>query len=156
MGFSPDGKWFLYLNKGRVYSYDLATAKKTAIDGGRSFVDAEDDHDYEKPVYGVAGFSADGKSALLYDRYDLWALPLAGGSPVNVTKGVGAKQETRLRVAPMRPAGAGGGGGGRGGGAGGGGDRPSTSRSRSRSRRTASTRRRPATSAWRRDRRLSR
>ncbi len=122
MGFSPDGKWFLYLNKGHVYSYDMATGKKTAIDGGRSFVDAEDDHDYEKPVYGVAGFSADGKSALLYDRYDLWALPLTGGSPANVTKGVGAKQETRLRVAPMRPAGAGGGGGGRGGGAGGGAD----------------------------------
>ncbi len=42
--------------KGHVYSYDMATGKKTAIDGGKSFVDAEDDHDYEKPVYGVAGF----------------------------------------------------------------------------------------------------
>ena len=119
MGLSPDGKWFLYLQKGRVHSYDMATGKKTVIDGGRSFVDAEDDHDYEKPVYGVAGFSADGKSALLYDRYDLWALPLTGGSPVNVTKGAGAKQEVRLRVAPLR---AGGGGGGRGGGAGAAGD----------------------------------
>ena len=123
MGSSPDGKWFLYLQKGRVYSYDMATGKKTAIDGGRSFVDAEDDHDYEKPVYGVAGFSTDGKSALLYDRYDLWALPLTGGTPVNITQGVGAKQETRLRYAPMRPAGpGGGGGGGRGGGAGAAGD----------------------------------
>ncbi|HXT71568.1 MAG TPA: prolyl oligopeptidase family serine peptidase [Vicinamibacterales bacterium] len=121
MGSSPDGKWFLYLQKSRVYSYDMATGKKTAIDGGRSFLDAEDDHDYEKPVYGVAGFSADGKSALLYDRYDLWSLPLAGGTPVNVTKGAGAKQEVRLRVAPMRPTGAGG-GGGRGGGAGAGGN----------------------------------
>src|SRR5580765_1014134 len=85
MGLSPDDRWFLYLKGGHVYSYEMATGKKTAIDGGRSFVDAEDDHDYEKPVYGVGGFSADGKSALLYDRYDLWALPLAGGSPVNVT-----------------------------------------------------------------------
>ena len=79
MGLSPDGKWFLYLKGGRVYSYEMATGTKTAIDGGRSFVNAEDDHDYEKPVYGVAGFTADGKSALLYDRYDVWALPLAGG-----------------------------------------------------------------------------
>jgi dienelactone hydrolase len=119
MGFSPDGKWFLYLQKGRVYSYEMATGRKTVIDGGRNFVNAEDDHDYEKPVYGVAGFSADGKSALLYDRYDLWALPLAGGSPVNLTRGVGAKQEIRLRYSALRP---GGGGGGRGGGAGGAGD----------------------------------
>ena len=91
MGLSPDGKWFLYLQKGHVHSYDMASGKKTAIDGGKSFVNAEDDHDYEKPVYGVAGFSSDGKSVLLYDRYDVWAAPLAGGQPVNLTKGVGAK-----------------------------------------------------------------
>jgi dipeptidyl aminopeptidase/acylaminoacyl peptidase len=117
MGLSPDGKWFLYLQKGRVYSYEMATGKKTAIDAGRNFVNVEDDHDYEKPVYGVAGFSADGKSALLYDRYDVWVLPLAGGQPVNLTKGVGAKQEIRLRVSSLRPGAA---AGGRGGGAGGG------------------------------------
>ena len=120
MGFSPDGKWFLYLKGGHVYSYEMATAKKTQIDGAKSFVNAEDDHDYEKPVYGVAGFSADGKAALLYDRYDVWALPLAGGTPVNITKGAGAKQDVRYRVASLtaRAGGAGrGGGGGRGGGA---------------------------------------
>ena len=93
MGLSPDGKWFLYLQKGRVYSYDMATGKKTAIDGGKNFVNVEDDHDYEKPVYGVAGFSADGKSALLYDRYDLWSLPLTGGQPVRLTRGLGAKRK---------------------------------------------------------------
>ena len=70
MGFSPDDKFVLYLKAGHVYSYEFSTGKKTAIDGGRSFVNAEDDHDYEKPVYGVAGFSADGKSALFYDRFD--------------------------------------------------------------------------------------
>jgi dipeptidyl aminopeptidase/acylaminoacyl peptidase len=118
MGFSPDGKWFLYLKSGRVYSYEMATGKKTVIDGGRSFVNAEDDHDYEKPVYGVAGFTADGASALLYDRYDVWALPLAGGSITNLTKGEGAKQEVRYRVTQLGRAGGGGrGGGGRGGGA---------------------------------------
>ena len=117
MNSSPDGKWFLYLSKGRVYSYEMATGKKTVIDGNRNFVNVEDDHDYEKPVYGVAGFSSDGKSALLYDRYDVWALPLAGGTPVNLTKGFGAKNETRLRVTYLRP-------GGRAGGAGSGGDDP--------------------------------
>ena len=104
MGFSPDGKWFLYLQKGHVFSYDMANGKKTAIDGTKSFVNAEDDHDYEKPVYGVAGFSSDGKSVLLYDRYDVWTAPLAGGQPVNLTKGAGAKQEIRFRIARLEPA----------------------------------------------------
>ena len=117
MGLSPDGKWFLYLKGGRVYSYQMANGTKKPIDGGRSFVNAEDDHDYEKPVYGVAGFSADGKSALLYDRYDVWSLPLEGGPLVCLTKGEGAKQAVRYRVTQLGRAGGGGRGGGRGGGA---------------------------------------
>ena len=117
MGSSPDGRWFLYLKGGRVHSYDMTSGKSTIIDGGRSFVNAEDDHDYEKPVYGVGGFTADGKSALLYDRYDVWALPLAGGTPTNLTKGEGARQSVRYRITRLNT---GGGGGGRGGGRGGG------------------------------------
>ncbi len=114
MGLSPDGKWALYLKAGHVYSYEMATGKPTVIDGGRSFVNAEDDHDYEKPVYGVAGFTTDEK-VLLYDRYDVWALPLAGGPITNLTKGEGAKNSVRYRVTQL-----GRGGGGRGGGRGGG------------------------------------
>jgi dipeptidyl aminopeptidase/acylaminoacyl peptidase len=113
MGLSPDGKWALYLKGGRVHSYEFASGKSTVIDGGRSFVNAEDDHDYEKPVYGVAGFTNDGK-ALLYDRYDVWALPLGGGPIVNLTRGDGAKRSVRYRVTQL-----GRGGGGRGGGRGG-------------------------------------
>ena len=119
MGLSPDGKWFLYLKGGHVYSYQLETAAKTAIDGGRVFVNADDDHDYEKPVYGVAGFTSDGKSALLYDRYDVWSLPLAGGAPTCLTKGEGSRQEVRYRVTQLGRGGSGGrggGGGARGGG----------------------------------------
>ena len=43
------------------------------------------------------GISSDGKSVLLYDKYDVWALPLEGGKPVNLTKGVGATQEIQFR-----------------------------------------------------------
>ncbi|HEY0876117.1 MAG TPA: prolyl oligopeptidase family serine peptidase [Vicinamibacterales bacterium] len=114
MGLSPDGKWALYLKGGRVHSFEMATGKKTVIDAGRSFVDAEDDHDYEKPVYGMAGFTTDDR-VLLYDRYDVWALPLAGGPIVNLTKGEGARASVRYRVTRLDRPGGGGRGGGRGG-----------------------------------------
>ena len=133
MGFSPDGKWFLYLKAGQVFSYETASGRKTRIDGGRSFVNVEDDHDYEKPVYGVGGFSADGRLAILYDRFDIWALPLAGGTPVNLTKGDGAKQEVQFRLTTFLR---------------GRDDQPgSISRSRSCCRPTVCTRRRTATSS---------
>jgi sugar lactone lactonase YvrE len=78
MGFSPDGKWFLYLKGGHVYSYEMATGKKTQIDGTKSFVNAQDDHDREAR-HGVAGFLADGKSRC-YDRYDVWHCRSGGRS----------------------------------------------------------------------------
>jgi acetyl esterase/lipase len=114
MGLSPDGRWALYLKGGRVHSFEFASGKKTVIDGGRSFVNVEDDHDYEKPVYGVAGFTTDDR-VLLYDRFDVWALPLAGGPIGNLTKGDGAKRGVRYRVTQLGRAGGGGRGGGRGG-----------------------------------------
>ena len=114
MGLSPDGKWALYLKGGRVHSYEFASGRKTVIDGGRSFVNVEDDHDYERPVYGMAGFTTDDK-VLVYDRYDVWALPLAGGAITNLTKGEGARQSIRFRVTQLGRAGGGGGRGGRGG-----------------------------------------
>ena len=123
MGISPDGKWFLYLQQGTGL---------LLRDGDR-----EEDRDRRRPR------ALSMPKTITTTRSPCTASPdsaptasqrcsttgttcghcrLPAASPVNVTKGVGAKQETRLRVAPMRPAGAGGGGGGRGGGAGGGAD----------------------------------
>jgi dipeptidyl aminopeptidase/acylaminoacyl peptidase len=118
-GTSPDSKWFLYLKDKHVHAFNLETGKDAIIDAGVpknvSFLNAEDDHDYEKPIYGVSGWSKDGKSVLLDHRYDIWQLPLepTGGAPVNLTKGVGDKEQIRFRLARLT-----GGRGGRGGGGG--------------------------------------
>lgn len=101
MGFSPNGRWFLYLKDEHVYAHDLESGKAHRIDAaaGRSFVNQEDDRAAEKPIYGVAGWSRDGSSVLLYHRYDVWQLPLEGGGrPVNLTRGVGDRDQIRFRL----------------------------------------------------------
>lgn len=110
-GTSPDSKWFLYLKDKRVHAFNLETGRDGMIDAGvpKGFVNNEDDHDYEKPIYGVAGWSKDGKSVLLNQRFDLWQLPLEAGTPVNLTKGVGDKEQIRFRI--VRPGQSGGRGG---------------------------------------------
>jgi dienelactone hydrolase len=120
-GFSPDNKYWLYQQNGHVFTYNMETGAKQQIDGNKNFVNVQDDHDYEKPIYGVAGWAKDGKSVLLYDRHDVWQLPVPAGTPVNLTRGEGAKQEIQFRIQNYASAGAGGGGGrgGRGGGGGG-------------------------------------
>jgi dipeptidyl aminopeptidase/acylaminoacyl peptidase len=117
MGSSPDGKWFLYLKNKNVVAYNTETGKSTVLGGGDkvSFIDAEDDHPYEKPIYGVAGWSKDGKSVILNHQYDLYVVPLDGGKPVNLTGGVGEAQQIVFRLVRFDRAG-GGGRGGRGGG----------------------------------------
>jgi dipeptidyl aminopeptidase/acylaminoacyl peptidase len=123
MGTSPDSRWFLYLKDGHVYAYNLENGQAVCVDenAGVSFVNADDDHPYELPIYGVAGWSADGRSVLLNHKYDIWQLPLtAGGRAVSLTGGVGQEQQIQFRLVRFdengQPRG-GGGGGGFGGGA---------------------------------------
>lgn len=117
MGTSPDGKWFLYLKDKKVFANNLETGRSVMLGGDKlSFVDATDDHPYEKPTYGVAGWSKDGKYVILNHRFDVYAVPLDGGKPVNLTAGLGDAQEIEFRIVRLdRPNG--GGRGGRGGGA---------------------------------------
>lgn len=107
MGISDDGRWFLYLKNERVHAYNFEARRSTIIDAGIDFVNRQDDFTYEKGVWGVAGWSADGRSVLLYDEFDIWQLPLDGrGRPVNLTAGVGRDRQIAFcLVHPGRPGG---------------------------------------------------
>jgi dipeptidyl aminopeptidase/acylaminoacyl peptidase len=130
LGLTADGQYFLYWKGGHVWSYNMTTGTHANITKSApvSFVNAEEDHVGEKPAYGITGFSKDGKFVILDHKYDLWAVALDGSTaPRNLTNGVGAKNEMRLRYQRLEPdesGGAPGGPGGFGGGRGGaGGDR---------------------------------
>lgn len=124
-GTSPDSRWFLYVKDKHVKAFDLENAKAVDIDaiaGGRSFIDSDDDHPYEKPIWGVGGWVKGGNAVLLYDKFDIWQIPLTGGSAVNLTNGIGKAQNIQFRVVRFGAGGGRGGRGGRGGGAAGGDD----------------------------------
>ena len=113
MGISPDSKWFLYLKDKHVRAYNLESGKTQDLDDGEkiSWLDAEDDHPYEIPTYGVAGWSKDGRSVLLNHRYDIWQMPLDGGKSVNLTQGAGEAGKIRFRLVRFDRPGRGGRGG---------------------------------------------
>jgi dienelactone hydrolase len=122
-GISPDGRFFLYWKDNKYQAYDLDAGTAKALGGASplNFVDVEFDHPGPKPAYGVAGYTSDGKSVIVQQRYDLWALPLDGSAGRNLTNGIGARNEMRfryVRTEPLDPLVAmitGGPGGGRGG-----------------------------------------
>ena len=60
----------------------------------------DEEHDAPSPPdsYGAAGWTDDGR-ALVYDRYDVWALDPSGRRPpFNVTDGVGRREQLRFRA----------------------------------------------------------
>jgi dienelactone hydrolase len=114
---SPSGRVALYQQNGQWYALDVASSTRTNLTGkigGVSFVNMEDDHPVpERRAYGAAGFLTGEKSAIVYDRFDLWQVNLDGSNPVRLTRG--REEGTVYRCASEPGAGFGGGRGGRGG-----------------------------------------
>jgi len=104
-GASPDSQWFLYQKDKQVYVHGLASGvdRNLSKDAGLSFVNEEDDHPYEKPIYGLAGWTKDGQSVILNHRFDLWSLPLKGGKAVNLTRGMGEREQMVFRYVDLEP-----------------------------------------------------
>ncbi|MGH7669611.1 MAG: S9 family peptidase, partial [Gemmatimonadaceae bacterium] len=129
-GTSPDSKWFLYLQNRQMHAFNLDNGTAVALDAvlvpGKSYVNEDDDHAYETPIWGVGGWTSDGKAVLLYDKYDVWRVPLDGGKETNLTAGLGRAQKIEFRVVGIRTGAGRGGRGGAGGGFGSGGLGPDT------------------------------
>lgn len=99
LGLSPDSEHFLYWKDGHVWVYYLSSgdSKNITENAPISFINKEYDRFGEKPPYGLAGYSKNGKSVILNAKYDLWSVPLKGGKAINLTKGEGDKNEVRFR-----------------------------------------------------------
>ncbi|HEX5436936.1 MAG TPA: prolyl oligopeptidase family serine peptidase [Gemmatimonadaceae bacterium] len=90
---SPDGTQLLtWGHDGQWHVVDIATGTDRVIthDVPTSFVDSEDDHNnlYPpaiRPRRQGLGWSADSKFVLLSDGWDVWKVPVHGGTAVNLT-----------------------------------------------------------------------
>src|SRR5690606_13109226 len=100
LGASPDGRWHLYFTQGRLWAQEIATLERHDLSAraGVSFVNEEADRPGEKPSYGIAGWSKDGVAVLVNARFDVRLVPLRAGEAVNLTDGVGEREQIRFRV----------------------------------------------------------
>lgn len=100
MGLSPFETDFLYFKDRDFYAYNIESGKTTNITDGVAveFFDTEEDHPYDNPSYGVAGWVNDGKHVVLNHRYDLWSVALDGSGAENITGGFGTENSIVFRV----------------------------------------------------------
>jgi dipeptidyl aminopeptidase/acylaminoacyl peptidase len=105
---SPDGGHILYfdLDNSNWYSYDIATESTIQLNNGVpvNFADEDNDMPAKPSAYGIAGWSSDGKSVYIYDKYDMWNFSLNGEVKQLSTNGHGRATQTTFRYLDLSPA----------------------------------------------------
>lgn len=97
---SPDGGTIAYFSDGQWHLYDAATGavRSATASLGVKLDDELDDTPDTARAYGLGGWLADGSAVFVYDRWDIWQVPVKPGTPVNLTAGDGRKRSVTYRV----------------------------------------------------------
>ena len=101
---SPGGRYLIYLKSDHYWTMDTATGQQRNITSGvaTSFVDKESDQTItQKPAFGVAGWTPNDASVLLYDKLDIWEVRPDGTGATRLTNG--AAGEIRARYVRLDP-----------------------------------------------------
>jgi dipeptidyl aminopeptidase/acylaminoacyl peptidase len=102
---SPGGRYIVYFDGGKWWSYDIAKRSKRDITGGLTGV-RFDQETWDTPSvpapWGIAGWTDGDRSLLAYDRFDVWELDPSGArAPRIVTDSVGQREHLTLRVVDL-------------------------------------------------------
>jgi dipeptidyl aminopeptidase/acylaminoacyl peptidase len=101
---SPSGRYLLFLQDDHYWTVNTATRAVVNITKNvkTSFVDRESDYTQrQKPAFGIAGWTKDDSSVILYDKFDLWEVTPDGTRATRLTDG--AENETRHRYVRLDP-----------------------------------------------------
>ncbi|MGI2260893.1 S9 family peptidase [Shewanella sp. GXUN23E] len=101
---SPDGKYVVYFQQGKVYLHDIAANRRSELTAGLPVPFADEDHDYpsEAPGYGFGPWLDDDEGILVYDKYDIWQFDTASKQGFALTAGKGRQQGVQYRVTGLR------------------------------------------------------
>ncbi len=101
-GLSPDGRYFYWYapQDSNYYVMDVIKRKTRLLTGDIDVPLYNDWHDEpsEPRPFGVAGWSADNRYLLVYDRFDIWKFDATGKEPpLLLTHGGGRQKSIQLR-----------------------------------------------------------
>ena len=101
---SPNGRYILYFDNVHWNSYDILREEHRSLTAGLEvpFYDETNDRPAPPSSYRLAGWLEDGQTALIYDRYDIWAADLGSGAIRNITGSFGRNNKIQLRVSRLQ------------------------------------------------------
>jgi len=103
--WSPSGRWIVWFANRQWFAFDTSKANVAPLTANLpvAFHDELADMPGEPPSYGFGGWTKDGGSVLLYDRFDLWQVFPDGRPARNITAGYGRAQRIQLRLQNIEP-----------------------------------------------------
>lgn len=103
--WSHDNRWISWYADQQWFAADSRDGSVRALTKGLGLAFHDERHDMpEMPgAYGTAGWTRDGQSLLVYDRYDVWQVFPDGRPALNLTGGYGRQNRIELRLQPLDP-----------------------------------------------------
>jgi dipeptidyl aminopeptidase/acylaminoacyl peptidase len=104
---SPGGRYVMYFDENEAdwFTLRLSDGVKTNLTAKLGINFWREDHDTPNlpGAYGTPGWTADDRSVLLYDKYDIWEIRPDGSNPRMITNGAGRKQQIVFRYRSLDP-----------------------------------------------------
>jgi len=102
---SPGGGYLAYYKDRDWYLWNCQTGSTRNLTQSLDIPFDNEDHDYpsDPPGYGLAGWTEEDRSVLIYDKYDIWQFSTAGSKPSNLTAGEGRRQKRIFRIVETDP-----------------------------------------------------
>ena len=100
---SPDNRFVAWFDGTNWRLFDTSSKTVRVVTGTMKIILTDEQHDTPDapPAYGLGGWVDQGASLLVYDRYDIWQIPTAGGEPVNLTGKAGRASQITFRVVAL-------------------------------------------------------
>ena len=103
-GTSATGRYVLFVKDGHWWTQDVSTGRIANISSNikGAILDEDDDHPvhHRRPL-GIAGWTANDRTVIVYDKYDLWEVSPDGARAVRLTDG--AEQKLIYRYVRLIP-----------------------------------------------------
>jgi dipeptidyl aminopeptidase/acylaminoacyl peptidase len=103
---SPGGKYLLYFDEGNGhwFTYRVADGVRANLTEKLNVKFQQENDTPDLPgAYGTAGWTADDRTVLLYDQFDIWEVKPDGTGGRSVTTGAGRTSNTAFRYRSMDP-----------------------------------------------------
>ena len=107
VSLSPNGRFVVYYNDKNWYLYDVRLKYARRLTDTIKTPFYNEDHDYpmDVPSYGIAGWTENDNSVIIYDKYDIWEF--FTGSANNrftcLTRGIGRQNKLTFNIIKTDP-----------------------------------------------------